>query len=135
MPTQKLNDEILQAALLGFEEQKKHIDQQTAEIRRMLAGEPKAPAPQPVAAPQPKKRKRRKLSAAGRAAIVAALKKRWATKKAASKPEPVPAKKTSAKKAAARKTIAKKVVKKAVAKKARKKVAKAPETAPTAATQ
>jgi hypothetical protein len=76
--------------------QRKHRKFSPDAIRRMreaqqrrwtkLRGESEAPAPvtapAPVAAPAPAKAKH-KLSAAGRAAIVAALKKRWAEKKAA----------------------------------------------------
>jgi hypothetical protein len=53
--------------------------------------------------PEPSKPKR-KLSAAGKAAIVAALKKRWAAKKAEGvKAKPAVAKKTAVKKAVAKK--------------------------------
>ena len=132
----KLTNEIIAAAILGFEEQKKHIDAQIAELREMLDGGGKAtPAatseaptgkrrnfsatarrrmkeaqqrrwarirgeassPGPVA-PEPSKPKRR-LSKAGKAAIVAALKKRWAAKKAVAQPKP--AKKATAKKTSA----------------------------------
>jgi hypothetical protein len=59
-------------------------------------------APPAATTPEPAKPKR-KLSKAGRANIVAALKKRWAAKKAAaSKPTPA-AKKTAVKKVAAKK--------------------------------
>jgi hypothetical protein len=54
---------------------------------------------------------KRKLSAAGRAAIVAALKKRWAAKKAGL----VVVKKAVVKKAARRKAAAKKTAAKAIA--------------------
>jgi hypothetical protein len=37
MPT-KLNPQILTAAIIGFEEQKRHIDLQIAELRAMLDG-------------------------------------------------------------------------------------------------
>ena len=114
MATPKLTDEIIDAAILGFEVQKRRINAQIAELqgmrsghnaatvsptqsrRRMSAAGRKAIAEaqrkrwaavrKDGAAPQstPKKAKR-KLSAAGRAAIVAALKKRWAAKKAAKK--------------------------------------------------
>jgi hypothetical protein len=57
--------------------------------------------PSAPAKPGPSKPKR-KLSKAGRAAIVAALKKRWAAKKAAAKTQP--AKKNATKKAAVKKT-------------------------------
>jgi hypothetical protein len=53
-------------------------------------------------APKPK----RKLSKAGRAAIVAALKKRWAAKEAAAKTQP--AKKNATRKAAIKKAAVKK---------------------------
>jgi valyl-tRNA synthetase len=85
----------------------------------------------PVAAPEQPKPKR-KLSKAGRAAIVAALKKRWREKKAAVKAASAAAKKGTAKKAAAKKAPVK------GAKKAGGKgphqigAAKAPETAGTA---
>jgi|SRR6516164_581681 hypothetical protein len=73
-----------------------------------------AESPSSAVTPEPAKPKR-KLSAAGKAAIVATLKKRWAAKKAA----PVVAKKAA--------------VKKAVAQKAAKKAVKVPETAATPA--
>jgi hypothetical protein len=85
MPTPKFTVEILNAAIEGFEFQKRRIDTQIAEIRLMLDGGAKATALEPAAVPGPPKRKRRKMSAAGRANIVAALKKRWAAKKAAGK--------------------------------------------------
>ena len=49
MPTHKLTAEILNAAILGFEEQKRRIDTQIAELRAMLHGGPTATA----AAPEP----------------------------------------------------------------------------------
>jgi hypothetical protein len=50
MPTQKLTPEIINAAILGFEEQKRHIDTQIAELRAMLDGGTKtAPATEPEA--------------------------------------------------------------------------------------
>ena len=93
MPISKLNAQILEAALIGFEEEKRRIDVQIAAIRQMLAGD--GTEPQPKGAP-PAKRKR-KLSVAGRAAIVAALKKRWAAKKAAKVAKPVVRQKTTPK--------------------------------------
>ena len=85
-----------------------------AAIRRMreaqqrrwakIRGESEPPEP---AKAEPSKPKRR-LSKAGRANIVAALKKRWATKKAASvKAAPAVAKKSAVKKTAAKKAPAK----------------------------
>jgi ribonuclease E len=148
MPT-KLTNEIITAAITGFESQKTHIDTQIAELRAMLSGGPAESAASPEA-PTGKRKKfsaaarrrmkeaqqlrwakirgeskpapatpeaqkpKRKLSKAGRAAIVAALKKRWAAKKAAAKKAPV------------------KTVKKTSAKKSLKKTAKAPEGAAAA---
>jgi hypothetical protein len=60
-----------------------------------IRGKSEPPAPAAQEASKPK----RKLSAAGKAAIVAALKKRWATKRnEAAKAKPAVPKKTSAKK-------------------------------------
>jgi hypothetical protein len=77
MPT-KLTTEILYAAIDGFEIQKARIEAQIAEIRQLLEG---APAPAAVADESPSPSKRRKISKAGRAAIAAAQKKRWAESK------------------------------------------------------
>jgi hypothetical protein len=75
MPT-KLDHEILTAALLGFEAQKKRLDDQIAEIRQKMAGRSV-----PTKAEPENGRKRRKMSAAGRKRIAAAQRKRWAAKK------------------------------------------------------
>ena len=111
MAIPRLTNEIIDAAILGFEEQKRRLDAQIAELRAMRDGvSHNAPAAgrrrhkmsaagrRAIAAAQRKRwaalkdgpapekapmRAKRKLSAAGRAAIVAALKKRWAPKKAA----------------------------------------------------
>jgi hypothetical protein len=145
MPT-KLTNEIINAAIVGFEQQKLHIDTQIAELRAMLDGGSSKPTPAATpATPTIKRRKfsaaarrrmkeaqqlrwakirgtseppspatsgtpkaKRKLSKAGRAAIVAALKKRWAAKRVA-KAKPVVAKKATARKATAKKAVAKKV--------------------------
>ena len=69
MPT-KLKTEIIAAAIAGFEEQKKRLNVQIAELRQMLnpsGGDGTAPTP-----------KRRRMSAAARARIAAAQRKRWA---------------------------------------------------------
>jgi hypothetical protein len=109
-----LTNEIIDAAILGFEEQKRRLDAQLAELRAMRNGANQA-APgssrprrkmsaagrkaiaaaqrqrwaavrgDDAATPKAPKRAKRRLSPAGRAAIVAALKKRWAAKKAAKK--------------------------------------------------
>jgi hypothetical protein len=115
MPSQKLTNEIIDAAILGFEEQKRRIDRQINDLRALRSGEPAEPEGEPakprrrVSAAARKKmaagqrrrwaaikdgaeaeasavsKPKRKLSAAGRAAIAAAQKKRWAARKAAAK--------------------------------------------------
>jgi hypothetical protein len=79
MATPKLTNEIVVAAILGFEEQKRHIDTKIAELRAMQTGASAGTA----IAQAPPKQKRRKMSAAGRKAIAEAQRKRWASKKAA----------------------------------------------------
>jgi hypothetical protein len=112
MAIPRLTNEIIDAAILGFEEQKRRLDVQIAELRTLRtvssqtapgSGRPRrkmsAAGRKAIAEAQRKrwatlkgrvtqkvtKRAKRKLSPAGRAAIVAALKKRWAAKKAAAK--------------------------------------------------
>jgi hypothetical protein len=110
MPT--LTKQIIEAAIDGFEAQKKQIDVQIAELRAMLNGSTSTEKGQVSTirrkmSPETLRRMRegqqrrwaqatgesedvakpkRKLSAAGRKAIVDALKKRWAAKKAAGTP-------------------------------------------------
>ena len=94
MPT-KLNHEIVAAAILGFEEQKRHIDLQISELRTLLSGGDAESA----TTPEPTKGKRRKMSAAGRKAIAEAQRKRWAeSKKQGGEPseKPKPKRKLSA---------------------------------------
>ena len=67
---------ILAMALVGYELEKKKIDERIKEIRAKLGGRAAAktgPAESPGEAP-----KRRKLSKAARKRIAAAQKKRWA---------------------------------------------------------
>src|ERR1043165_4366658 len=113
MAITRLTNEIIDAAIVGFEEQRRRLDAQLAALRGMRNGASHtAPASvrprrkmnaagrKAIAAAQKKrwaalkgseapkkahKKAKRKLSAAGRAAIVAALKKRWAAKKSATK--------------------------------------------------
>jgi len=75
MPTRQLQQSILEAAILGFEAQKKRIDSQIAELRQMLSGEP---IPTAARSRTPAKHTRRSMSAAGRKAISEASKRRWA---------------------------------------------------------
>jgi hypothetical protein len=73
MPT-RFTPEIITAAILGFEEQKRHIDTKLAELRAMLSSGPIEPATTPEAAP----RKRRRISAAARRKMAMAQRNRWA---------------------------------------------------------
>jgi len=82
MPTHKLTPEIINAAVEGFEQQKRRIDVQIAELRQMLTGTPTATA----ATPESPKGKRRKMSAAARKRIGDAQRKRWAESKKESVP-------------------------------------------------
>ena len=75
MPT-KFDNEILEAAIEGFEAQKKRLDAQIADIRQRLTGRSAAPA----ASLEPGGN-RRKVSAAGRKRMAEAQRKRWAAKK------------------------------------------------------
>src|SRR5260370_39062210 len=111
----KLTNEIIEAAITGFEAQKQRIDAQIAELRAMQTSSSNGSVPRKSStnkrrmsaagrraiaegqrkrwaaarsgtAPKAAKQPKRKLSPEGRAAIVAALKKRWAEKKSESKP-------------------------------------------------
>ena len=71
----KLTNEIIDAAIEGFEAQKRRIDGQISELRAMRLGSPA----ESVSATT--KQPRRRMSAAGRKAIAAAQRKRWAASK------------------------------------------------------
>ncbi len=93
MPAQKLTPDIIQAAIEGFEAQKRRIDAQVIELRQMLdGGRPEMAVPS-----APHKRKRR-LSAAGRKAIAEAARKRWAAIRANSAQPQSPSSKTPSRK-------------------------------------
>ena len=66
---QKLSQEVITAAIAGFEAQKLHINSKIAELRNMLDHRHSAPE-----VPKPK----RKISAASRRRMALAQKKRWA---------------------------------------------------------
>ena len=83
MPTRNLTPQIINAAILGFEEQKRHIDTQIAELRAMLPGD----SAEPTATAEAPKGKRRKLSAAARKRIGDAQRKRWAESTKPSEPQ------------------------------------------------
>jgi hypothetical protein len=82
MATQKLTKEIIHAAIFGFEEQKRKLDSQIADLRAMLSGASAEPS-----AVDATRRPRRKMSAAGRRAIAAGQRKRWEAAKGQSVPE------------------------------------------------
>jgi hypothetical protein len=73
MAIPKLTNEIIDAAILGFEEQKRRLDEQVAELRAMRTGDR-----QTGVQPAQSSGRRRKMSAAGRKAIAEAQRKRWA---------------------------------------------------------
>jgi hypothetical protein len=79
----KLTPEIISAAIFGFEEQKRQIDSRILELRAMLSAGPAATAARPPAT----KRKGPKMSAAGRARIAEAQRKRWAESRKKSEPK------------------------------------------------
>ena len=81
MPT-KLTNEIIIAAITGFESQKTRIDLQIAELQAMLDGGPA----ESVAKPGVPKGKRRNMSAAARKRIGDAQRKRWAASKGEAEP-------------------------------------------------
>jgi hypothetical protein len=83
MPT-NLTPEIINAAIVGFEQQKLRIDRQIAELRSMLDGG--STKPTPAAMPEAPTLKRRKFSAAARRRMKEAQQKRWAKIRGESEP-------------------------------------------------
>ena len=80
----KLTPDILQAALIGLEAQRHRLDGQISEVRRLLDSNSRSAVP--TATPRAPSRRKRTMSAAARARIGAAQRKRWAETKAASAP-------------------------------------------------
>jgi hypothetical protein len=80
MPT-KLTSEIITAAILGFEEQRRQIDTKIAELRAMLPGGSATPT-----TPEAPTGKRKKISAAARRHMKEAQQRRWAKIRAESEP-------------------------------------------------
>lgn len=92
--------EILTLALVGLRSQAQKIQDRIAEIETMLNGTSASASTEETEQPK----KKRKLSAKGRAAIVAATKKRWAKAKTAKRklsPKQLKAMKANAAKARA----------------------------------
>src|SRR4051794_38646914 len=117
----QLTQEIVEAAIEGFEARKQHIDSQIAELRAMLTGgngTPSEAAARPEEEPSVRRKKRR-ISAAGRAAIAEAQRKRWAAKKAGTQTAGQSARKAKRKMSAAgRKAISEATKKRWAAKRA-----------------
>ena len=74
MPTPKLTNEIIVAAVEGYEAQKIRIDGKIAELRALLA----AGSPEGAATSEVPAMKRKKFSAAARRKMALAQKARWA---------------------------------------------------------
>jgi hypothetical protein len=89
---------MVAAAIAGFEEQKRQIDLQIAELRAMDSETEPASS---ESASTPTKRPKRKMSAATRKTMALAQQKRWAAKRATPKPEEPAAPKTKRKLSAA----------------------------------
>ncbi len=70
-----IDPKVLEAALVGLESKRERLDEQMAEVRRLIAARGPRKAAKAPAAPV---RKRGKMSATGLKHIVAAQKKRWA---------------------------------------------------------
>jgi hypothetical protein len=81
MPT-KPDTELINAAILGYQEQQRHIDTKVAELRAMLSGGSAETATIPEGAPQ----KRKKRSAAVRRKMAEAQRLRWAKIRGESEP-------------------------------------------------
>jgi hypothetical protein len=82
MPKSKFSENVIAAAIEGFEAQKRRIDAQIAELRAMLPGS----TTESPAAPNLTPGKGRKVSAAGRKRIAAAQRARWAASRTQAKP-------------------------------------------------
>lgn len=88
MPT-VIDNEILAAAIEGFEAQKKRLDLRIAEIRQKLTGVHTGAAEEGSPEAPAGGRKRRKMSPAARKRIADAQKKRWAAVRKESGPATV----------------------------------------------
>ena len=72
----QLTQGVIDAAIEGFESQKRRIDEQIAELRALSNGHASS-----VKSSAPQETKKRGMSAAGRRAIAEAQRKRWAAAK------------------------------------------------------
>jgi hypothetical protein len=124
--------ELKQAALVGLHHERQRMDELIARLERELEG---GVIKATRSEPEPTRRKRR-LSAAGRARIVAVLKKRWAAVKNTAVAKPKATKKAAAtttkrNKAAAKPSAKKRILKKPAATKRTGPKAAASRPAPT----
>jgi hypothetical protein len=78
---QQLTDEIIDAAIEGFTQQRARIDQKIAELRAIRSGQPASSA-----TPEPVPGKRKRFSAASRKKMAVAQKARWAKLKGETEP-------------------------------------------------
>ena len=81
MPTPRFTNEIIEAAIEGFEAQKRRIDAQIAELRGNLSGAPASPAAQPTA-----HKPKRRFSAEALRRMREAQQRRWAKVRGESAP-------------------------------------------------
>ena len=129
--------ETLQMALIGYEAERQKIEATMAGIRSQLGAHKgaSAPAKTPTSEAKPKHR----MSAAGRARIAEAQRKRWAATKKAAEPAPATAKPkrrlSAAGKAAIVAALKKRWAKKAAAKAQQSPAKKAAKKAPVKASQ
>jgi hypothetical protein len=78
LPTRKFTKSMVAAAILGYQEQKRQIDVEIAELRAMESeSEPSSSGSEST----PTERPKRKMSAATRKAMALAQQKRWAAKR------------------------------------------------------
>jgi hypothetical protein len=86
--TPGLTKEIVDAAIEGFEAQKRRIDDQISQLRRFVVKGAGVPSSSAVTARR--KSGRHRISPEGRAAIAEAQRRRWAAKKAGASAEATP---------------------------------------------
>jgi len=91
---------FLEAALIGFQQMKRNVEEKIADIRRQLGSADGMPAA------SPRQTGRRTVSPAARRRMAASQRKRWATPKAKSEPSKPVSGKRSMSPAARKKTAA-----------------------------
>jgi hypothetical protein len=89
---QQLTDEIIDAAIEGFNQQRARIEQKIAELRAIRSGQPASNT-----TPEPVPGKRKQFSAASRKKMALAQKARWAKLKGETEPAKATATPTASK--------------------------------------